>query len=145
MTLCDVSVLLNASAPEAEHHALCYGCIRELGASNEPFGVSELVLAAVVRLATNPRVFRPPASPENIFAFTDAVRKHPRAVSVAPGRRHWGIFRDLVVQTGIRGSDTTDAYLAALAMEHGCEWLTTDSGFGRFAGLRWRNLLEDRS
>src|SRR5204863_8106416 len=52
-------------------------------------------------------IFRPPASPENIFAFTDAVRKHPRAVSVAPERRHWGIFRDLVVQTGIRGSGTT--------------------------------------
>jgi len=41
---------------------------------------------------------------------------------------------------GIRGSDTTDAYLAALAMEHGCEWWTTDGGFSRFPGLRWRNL-----
>ena len=101
-------------------------------------------MRAVVRLATNPRVFRPPASSESIFSFADALRQHPRAVSVAPGRRHWGIFRDLVMQTGIRGSDTTDAYLAALAMEHGCEWSTTDSGFARFPGLRWRNLLEER-
>jgi predicted nucleic acid-binding protein len=50
------------------------------------------------------------------------------------------IFRNLVLENGIRGADTTDAYLAALAMEHGCEWWTTDSGFSRFPGLRWRNL-----
>ena len=59
---------------------------------------------------------------------------------IEPGPRHWTIFRDLVLATGIRGSDTTDAYLAALAMEHGCEWWTKDGGFSRFPGLRWRNL-----
>jgi len=53
------------------------------------------------------------------------------------------IFRDLVLETGIRGSDTTEAYLAALAMEHGCEWWTTDGGFSRFKGLRWRNLTTE--
>ena len=145
MILCDVNVLLYASAPQSEHHRLCRERVQGLGATDESFGISELVLAAVVRLATNPRVFRPPASAESIFAFADALRKHPRAVSVGPGARHWRIFRDLVIHNGIRGSDTTDAYLAALAMEHGCEWWTTDSGFGRFAGLRWRNLLEERS
>jgi hypothetical protein len=50
-------------------------------------------------------------------------------------------FRHLVLASGIRGSDTTDAYLAALAIEHGCEWWTTDTGFERFESLRWRNLL----
>lgn len=59
------------------------------------------------------------------------------------GPRHWMIFRGLVLETGIRGSDTTDAYLAALAMEHSCEWWTTDGGFSRFAGLRWRNLAKE--
>src|SRR5436190_23265910 len=109
MILCDVGVLLNASAPAAEHHSRCYEQVRGLGSGKEPFGISELVLAAVVRLGTNPRVFRPPASPETIFAFANALRNHPRAISVAPGRRHWGIFQDLVLQTGIRGSDPTDA------------------------------------
>ena len=144
MILCDVSVLLYASTPQSEHHSLCYDRVHALGASDESFAISELVLAAVVRLATNPRVFRPPASPEKIFAFAEALRQHPRAVSISPGGRHWRLFRDLVFQSGIRGSDTTDAYFAALAMEHGCEWWTTDSGFARFEGLRWRNLLTDR-
>lgn len=53
----------------------------------------------------------------------------------------WTIFQNLVTSVGIRGSDTTDAYLAALAMEHDCEWWTTDRGFRRFPNLRWRNLI----
>jgi uncharacterized protein len=29
-----------------------------------------------------------------------------------------------------------DAYLAALAIEHGCEWISTDDDFARFPGLK---------
>lgn len=79
---------------------------------------------------------------DDAFAFVDAWRRHPRAVRIALGERHWRIFHDLVLAAGIRGSDTTDAYLAALAIEHGCEWWTTDSGFARFEALRWRDLLD---
>lgn len=142
MVLLDVSVLLNACTPRSPHHELCRESVEELLSRGEPFGVSDLVLAAVVRLATNPRVFNPPAAPEKAFAFTDALREHPDAVVLASTPRHWAIFRDLVLSTGIRGSDTTDAFLAALAMAHGCEWWTTDSDFERFPGLRWRNLLK---
>lgn len=141
MILCDVSVLLQACTSASPHHALCRGAVETLAGGEEAFAVSELILAAVVRLATNPRVFNPPAAPESAFAFTDALLQHPLSVSIAPGSRHWGIFRDLILSLGIRGGDTTDAYLAALAMEHGCQWWTTDAGFARFAGLDWRNLL----
>ena len=34
-----------------------------------------------------------------------------------------------------------DAYLAALALEHGCEFISTDKDFRRFPGLRWRHPL----
>ncbi len=110
-------------------------------AGGDRFAVSELVLAAVVRIATNPRVFKQPASLASAFAFVDSLRDHPDAVVVAPGPRHWGIFQGLATVAGSRGADTTDAYLAALAMEHGCEWWTADAGFKRFPRLRWRNVL----
>ena len=141
MVLCDVSVLLYACTPLSDHHQLCHDAVRDLAAREEPFGVSDFILATVVRLATNPKIFDPPASAESVFAFTAALRGHPRSVAVAPGGRHWNIFKDLVLSSGVRGGDTTDAYLAALAMEHGCEWWTTDKDFGRFNGLRWRDLL----
>ncbi|MBI2898484.1 MAG: PIN domain-containing protein [Deltaproteobacteria bacterium] len=142
MILCDVSVLLPACMPAAPSHARCRALVEEVANAEEPFAVSQIVLAAVVRIATNPKVFRPAASPERVFEFAEALLGHERAVLVAPGPRHWRIFRDLVTVTGIRGSDTTDAYLAAIAVEHGCIWWTADRGFARFSGLRWRNVLE---
>jgi toxin-antitoxin system PIN domain toxin len=138
----DVNVLLQAFMPLSPHHARCRSVVQEVLGSGAGIGVSELVLAAVVRIATNPRVFRPPASTPRAFAFCAALLGHDHAVAIAPGARHWRIFRDLVEASGIRGADTTDAYLAALAIEQGCEWWTADAGFGRFAGLRWRNVLE---
>ena len=144
MILCDVNVLLYAMVAESAHHDLCRRELVALRRRGEEIAVSELVSAAVIRIATNPKIFRPAAAPADAFAFVDAWSSHPRALRIIPGERHWRIFRDLVLATGLRGSDTTDAYLAALAIEHGCEWWTTDSGFARFETLRSRNLLADR-
>jgi uncharacterized protein len=142
MVLCDVSVLLQAAMKKSPHHALCRRRVNSLLGGGEPFAVAELILAAVVRIATNPKAFKPPSTIDSAFAFARALRDHERAVVIGPGGRHFPIFEDLVRATGIRGSDTTDAYLAALALEHSCEWWTTDRDFARFPGLRSRNLLE---
>jgi uncharacterized protein len=56
---------------------------------------------------------------------------------VVPSRRHWDIFTALCAD--IRGPLVADAFIAALAIEHGCELITTDSDFSRFPGLRWRH------
>ena len=76
---------------------------------------------------------------ETAVAFCQRLVDWPRAVLVAPTRRHWNIFIGLCAS--IQGPLVTDAYLAALAIEHGCELVTTDSDFARFQGLRWRHPL----
>jgi predicted nucleic acid-binding protein len=60
---------------------------------------------------------------------------------VTPGPRHWGIFIKLCNDAGVKGNLVADAYLAALAIESGCEWVTTDGDFARFSGLRWKHPL----
>jgi uncharacterized protein len=140
--LCDVNVLLYAMVASSAHHELCRKELSTLRRSKEGIAISELVNAAVVRIATNPKIFRPAVDVADAFAFIAAWCGHPKATRVAPGERHWRIFEDLVRSTGIRGPDTTDAYLAALALEHGCTWWTTDAGFARFGALATRNLLE---
>jgi hypothetical protein len=60
-------------------------------------------------------------------------------VLISPGERHWSIFTDLCQQANARAALVADAYLAAMAIESGCEWVTTDRDFSRFPGLRWRH------
>ncbi|MEW6434106.1 MAG: PIN domain-containing protein [Myxococcota bacterium] len=53
--------------------------------------------------------------------------------------------RTIVVrETNCRGKVVADAYHAALAIEHGCEWLTADADFMRFKDLRVRHPLRPR-
>ena len=46
----------------------------------------------------------------------------------------WQVFAELVADAEARGNLVPDAYHAALAMEHGCEWITTDRDYARFTG-----------
>jgi toxin-antitoxin system PIN domain toxin len=110
-------------------------------ASDEPFGISELVLSGFVRVTTHPRVFSPPARLEDALEFANVLKAQPNAVVVSPGARHWEIFERLCVAGGAKGNLVPDAYLAALAIESGSEWITTDRDFSRFPGLRWRHPL----
>ena len=140
MILCDVNVLLAALVERSPHHAVCRGELDRLRSRPRDMAISELILAAVVRIGSNPRVFQPTPTPKEMFRYVDVLASQAEVRRIEPGPRHWKIFQDLVLGTGICGSDTTDAYLAALAMEHGCQWWTTDRGFSRFPGLHWRNL-----
>ncbi len=141
MILCDVNVLLHVLVEASPHHEVCSREVERLRRTPERMALSELVLAAVLRIATNPKVFDPTPTTDEVFAFLEALRSPPTVRIVAPGPRHWRLFQDLVLSTGLRGADTTDAYLAALAIESGCEWWTTDGDFERFPGLRFRNLI----
>ena len=109
--------------------------------ADEALGVSELVLSGFVRVVTHPRVFSPPEKVESALAFANALREAPTAVPVAPGGRHWSIFERLCHDAGVHGNLVPDAYLAALAIESGSEWITTDRDYARFPGLRWRHPL----
>ena len=141
MILVDVNVLVHAFHEGAPGHARYRDWLDELMLSPEPFAISELVLSGFIRIATHPRVFDPPAPLEQALAFTAALRAQPNAVVIAPGARHWDIFTSLCTDAEAKGNLVPDAYLAALAIESGSEWVTSDRDFSRFPGLRWRHPL----
>jgi toxin-antitoxin system PIN domain toxin len=89
----------------------------------------------------HPRVFYPPSDLNSAFTFAQAIRSQPNAVPVSPGPRHWDIFKRLCEVASVKGNLVPDAYLAALAIESGCEWITTDRDYSRFPGLKWRHPL----
>ena len=78
-----------------------------------------------------------------VEAFIDACLSAPAAVPLRAETGHWTIFRDLCARSDCRGNLVQDAYLAALALEHTCTFMTTDRDFARFRGLRWRHPLAD--
>lgn len=127
--------------PSVPRHRAFQDWLEGTVADDAAFGVSELVLSGFVRVVTHPRVFAPPEPLDSALAFADALRRAPNAVQVAPGERHWSIFERLCREADVRGNLVPDAYLAALAIESGCEWITTDRDYARFTGLRWRHPL----
>ena len=141
MILPDVNVLVYAHREDTANHAAYRSWLERVVNGDEAFGVSRLVLSGFVRVVTHAKVFNKPSPVEAAVAFADQLREPPNSVPVDPGPRHWGIFRRLCVEAGAKGNLVPDAYLAALAIESGCEWITTDRDYGRFGGLRWRHPL----
>ncbi len=141
MRLIDVNVLVYAHRQDAPGHTDYFHWLQGMLSNDEAYGISDLVLSGFLRIVTHPRVFNPPSPLDAALTFAEQVRGQPNCVPITPGPRHWGIFTGLCLSAGVKGNLVPGAYLAALAIESGSEWITTDRDFSRFPGLRWRHPL----
>jgi len=137
MRLFDVNVLVNAYRADAAHHEPCRAFLDETLASPMAFGLTPIALSGFLRIVTHRRIFKTPTPVADALEFVEILREQLQAEIVEPGRRHWDIFTALVEETSARGNLIPDAYLAAIAIESGSEWVSTDGDFARFEGLRW--------
>ncbi len=103
----------------------------------ELFALSELVLSSFLRIVTNRKIFDPVTPMDTALEFCQELIRCPGAVIVRPASKHWQIFAQLIQEADIKGPMVTDAYLAALAIEHACDFVTTDRDFARFPRLNW--------
>lgn len=138
MLMPDVNILVYAFRAELPDHERYRQWLEDVINGDQPYSLADLVLSGFVRVVTHPRIFRPPAPLETALAFAERIRAQPQCAVVAPGRRHWEIFTALCRAAGATGNLVPDAYFAAMAVESGNEWITTDRDYGRFPGLRWR-------
>lgn len=138
MFLPDVNVLIYAFRADSSHHALSRSWLQRILEGDAAFGISPLALSAVVRITSNRGLPGTPSTLEEGFAFCDEILRQPNCRLVEPGPNHWAVFQRLCVETEISGPRVSDAWFAALAIEHGCEWVTLDRDYARFPGLRWR-------
>jgi len=141
LILPDVNVLLYAFRPDGENHGAYRNWLEDLVNGEMAYGMSPQVLASVIRIATHPRIFARPDRLIEVLAFASAILEQPHCQIIEPGPRHWGIFTALCRRANTNGNLVQDAWLAALAIESGCEWITTDRDFARFEGLRWRTAF----
>ena len=109
--------------------------------SESAYGLSDLVLSSFVRVVTHVGIFPVPTPLSEALAQAEALRARPNCVPISPGARHWELFVRLCRVVRAKGNLIADAYLAALAIESGSEWITTDRDYSRFPELRWRHPL----
>lgn len=141
MILLDVNVLVYAHREDASDHKQYRAFLEDVVNGREAFGVADIVLSGFLRIVTHPRVFVKPTPIARALSFAQGIRTAMNCVLVSPGPRHWEIFVDLCRHAAVKGNLVPDAFLAALSIETGSEWITTDRGFARFPGLRWRHPL----
>lgn len=137
MLLFDVNVLIYAHRADLPLHAATKPWLEEQANASEPFGMSELVLSSFVRIVTNPRAFKTPTPLDLALRQVGALAARPNCIQVRPGPDHFALFTRLCQQADASGKLVADAYHAALAIEHGCRWITFDRDFSRFEELDW--------
>ena len=142
MLLADVNVYVYAHRVDSSRHQEYREWLQERLGESEPFGVSELALSGLIRVVTNRAIFAEPTRLSEALSFCDALRSAPASVPIRPGTRHWEIFSDLCRRSDAKANLVPDAYLAALALEHGATMVTADRGFHRYPGLRVLHPLD---
>ena len=141
MILVDANILLYAYLARSEHHAAARAWAEAAFSGPVPVRLAWTTILAFLRISTNPGLRGRPLRMEEAAAVVDEWLSQPNVDILTPGERHWEILRDLLKAAQVRGALTSDAHLAALAIEHGATLCTCDRDFTRFPGLRILNPL----
>jgi toxin-antitoxin system PIN domain toxin len=133
--LVDANVLIYAIDADSPHHSSARGWLERTLSGTTPLGLAWIVILAFLRLTTRSGILRNPLPPERAMAYVDEWLAQPYVRAVSPGEGHWTILRKLLHDSGTAGSLTSDAHLAAVALELGASVCSTDRDFERFAGV----------
>ncbi len=141
MKLPDANLFIYAYNADSPHHKGAAAWLEETLSGTETVALGWSVLLAFLRLSTSSRIFPNPLNLGDALDLVDSWLAQPCTTVVHPTSRHSEVLRDLLGPLGIGGNLTSDAHLAALAIEHGAELYSSDWDFARFPGLRWVNPL----
>jgi toxin-antitoxin system PIN domain toxin len=139
----DVNLLVYAANESTKQHAPALAWVEQTLSGRETVALAWPVLIGFVRVITNPRVLQRPWDAKQAIAVIDGWLALPPVTVVHPTDRHLAVLRDLLNPLGTAGNLTSDAHLAALAIEHGATLYSADNDFSRFAGLSWVDPLRD--
>jgi len=136
MLLFDVNIYAHAHREDSPYHGVCNTFLTKHLQENRLSGYSPLSLSGFIRVVTHSNIFDPPSPLDTAIAFCESIAELPNTAQILPGESHWRIFTHLIRIHKCRGNLVPDAWFAALAIEHGCTWVTTDRDYSRFEGLK---------
>jgi len=133
----DLNILLYAVDEDSVRHHEARSWLEEtVNDGQEPIGLPLVVVLGFIRLSTNAKVFRSPLGIQEALDWISDFRKARNVHDIHPGNAHFGIMGHLLLISGTGGNLTTDAHLAALALEHDATIATGDRDFLRFPGVK---------
>lgn len=141
MKVVDLNLLIYAINSDAPNHERARDWWERAVGGDESIGLAWVVLLGFVRLTTRTGLLPRPLSLVQVTNVIDEWLAQPVTVELVPGERHWSIVKALLGPVGAAGNLTTDAHLAALAIEQGATLCTSDRDFARFEGLKYENPL----
>ena len=144
MILADANLLIYAIDSDPPQHERARPWLEQVLSDAAPVGLPWIVILAFVRITTRAGIMRRPLALAEALAYVDSWLQQPCVEIVAPGEHHWPILRRLLEATGTAGNLTSDAHVAALALERGAAVCSTDHDFARFPGIRHVNPLTAR-
>ena len=141
MILVDANLLIYAIDSDAPDHKRARRWLEKTLSSDARVGLPWIVLLAFIRITTRQEIMRKPLSADDAFSYVEGWLQQPYVSTVSPGPNHWPILRNLISRTGTAGNLTSDAHIAALAIEYGYTIYSADYDFNRFPGVSHLNPL----
>ncbi len=141
MKIVDLNILIYAVNEDAPDHRKAKKWWENCLSETETVGLPWVVILGFLRITTNPRIMRMPLAHDQAIGLIDDWLKQDPVRIVRPTDSHWGILKHFILHLGTASNLTTDAHIAALAVERGCILYSSDNDFSRFPNLRWSNPL----
>jgi uncharacterized protein len=133
--LLDANLLIYAVDSDSPRHQPARRWLERTLSGTTAVGIPWVVVLAFLRLTTRAGILRRPLALEPALTYVDEWLAQPFVTLAVPGPRHWPILRNLLRHTGVGGNLTSDAHVAALAIELGASVYSTDHDFARFPGV----------
>jgi len=139
--LIDANLLIYAIDADSPSHQKARRWLEQALSGTTRVGLPWIVILAFLRVVTHPRIMRNPLPAEEALAYVESWIEQPFVENIGPGQHHWSILQNLLRSTGTAGNLTSDAHIAALALEHGYSVYSADNDFKRFPGITHINPL----
>lgn len=144
MLLPDTNLLVYSYNQSAAQHKIAASWWESTLSKDIPVGLTWVVIMGFIRLTTHPRVLVHPITVREATVRIRQWLEQPSVLLLEPGPKFQTLFLNFIVNLEAGGNMTTDAYLAALAVENQAVLCSNDGDFSRFEGLKWTNPLKNR-
>lgn len=132
----DVNVLLYASDRSSQRHQKARRFLDACAAGPEILCLAWPTLMSYLRIATHPRIFAAPLSPDEALANISALLALPHTRPVAELDGFIEAYRHVTGEVPVRGNLVPDAHIAAILLQHGVRTLYShDRDFKKFPSL----------